>query len=62
MRTELLQILRDHQAWGSESAKVDIFLHEGLIDDAITAVNNLSYYQSELIRRVMETTITQRPD
>lgn len=62
VRAELLQILRNHRAWGSESAKVDIFLHEGLIDSAITAVNDLGYYQAGLIRRVMEAAISQRPE
>jgi uncharacterized Zn finger protein len=62
MQAELLTTLRNHQLWGSEQAKVDIFLQEGLIDNAITAVKNLSDYQSELVKRVMTAALTQRPD
>jgi uncharacterized Zn finger protein len=61
-RQDLLQTLRNLTAWGVEDAKVDIFLHEGLIDSAITTVKDLSYYASPLIHRVMDAAISQRPD
>jgi len=62
MRVELLQILRQHQGWDSDSAKVDIFLQEGLLDDAIVAVKDLGYYQADLVKRVMAAALNQRPD
>jgi uncharacterized Zn finger protein len=58
----LLQILRNHAAWGTQTAKVDIFLHEGLIDDAIAIVNELSSYYDEIIHRVMKAAIPHNPD
>lgn len=62
VRNELLQLLRQHSSWDSESAKVDIFLQEGLLEDAITTVKDLGYYQGELVRQVMAAAINQRPD
>lgn len=62
VKAELLAHLRTHSGWGISKTKVDIFLHEELIDDAIATVSNLSYYQEELIRRVMEKAIGSRPD
>lgn len=62
MRMELLQLLRQHQGWDSHPAKVDIFLQEGLLDDAIAAVKDLGYYQAELVKRVMAAALNQRPD
>ncbi|MBD2608618.1 SWIM zinc finger domain-containing protein [Scytonema hofmannii FACHB-248] len=61
-KSELLQILRNHAAWGTQTAKVDIFLHEGLIDDAIAIVNELSSYYDEIIHRVMKAAIPHNPD
>jgi uncharacterized Zn finger protein len=62
LRKELLQTLRNRQALGCEAAKVDIFLHEKLIDSAITAVKDLSYYRAPLVHRVMAVAIAERPD
>ena len=62
MRVELLQILRQHQGWDSHPAKVDIFLQEGLLDDAIAAVKDLGYYQADLVKRVMAAALNERPD
>ena len=62
VRTDLLEHLHKHQAWGGEQARVDIFLHEGLIDSAIKAVSNLGYYQSELVYRVMDAAMAAHPD
>jgi uncharacterized Zn finger protein len=61
VKTDLLKIIRTHGSWGRESAKVDIFLHEGLIDDAIAIVSELSSYYSELIHRVMDAAISHNP-
>lgn len=62
VKLELLNALRDGKNWGLSEAKVDIFLHEGLIDDAIAAVSNLSSYESAQIHRVMKEAIAYRPD
>ncbi len=62
VRAELLQVLRQHQGWNSNPAKVDIFLQEGLLDEAIAAVKDLGYYQADLVKRVMAAALNQRPD
>ncbi|WP_179198008.1 SWIM zinc finger domain-containing protein [Nostoc sp. T09] len=61
IKTELLQIIRTSGGWGRESAKVDIFLHEGLIDDAIKIVNELNYYHDDLVHQVMDAAISHNP-
>lgn len=62
VRAELLQVLRQHQGWDSASAKVDVFLQEELLDDAIAAVKDLGYYQADLVKQVMAAVLNQRPD
>ena len=54
LRTELLQSLRETDSWRAESAKVNVFLKEGLIEDAIVIVNDLSSYHTQLIFKVMD--------
>ncbi|MEH2169155.1 MAG: SWIM zinc finger family protein [Nostoc sp.] len=61
VKTDLLRIVRTYNGWGTESAKVDIFLHEGLIDDAIAIASELSSDRSELIHRVMDAAIPHNP-
>ncbi|WP_175586650.1 SWIM zinc finger family protein [Nostoc sp. UIC 10630] len=61
VKIDLLRIIRTYSGWGTESAKVDIFLHEGLIDDAIAIASELSSYYSELIHRVMNAAIPHNP-
>lgn len=56
-RPALLEHLRTTQA---TEAKVDIFLREQLIDDAIAAVKDSYGYM--LLERVMDAAITSRPD
>ncbi len=62
VKQDLLQTLRSQPDWGMQTAKVDIFLHEGLIDDAIKTVERDTYYASELVHRVMEAAVSHRPD
>lgn len=62
VKADMLATLRASPRWETQQAKVDIFLHEGLLDDAITTVSGQSAYNSQLIHRVMAATITQRPD
>ncbi|MFN6563585.1 MAG: SWIM zinc finger domain-containing protein [Nostoc sp. ChiSLP01] len=61
LKTDLLRIIRSYGGWGTESAKVDILLHEGLIDDAIAIASELSSYDSDLIYRVMDAAIAHNP-
>lgn len=62
IRPELLTALRLSHDWQAPEAKVDIFLHEGLIGDAIAAVRSDSYYRSELVHRVMDAAVVTHPD
>ena len=61
VKTDLLRIVRTYNGWGTESAKVDIFLYEGLIDDAIAIASELSSDRSELIHRVMDAAMSHNP-
>ncbi len=62
IKPDLLQTLRQSQEWDAREAKVDIFLHEGLLDDAIQAVRSDNYYRSELVHRVMQAAMSTHPD
>lgn len=62
IKPDLLKIIRSVDNWGIQPAKVDIFLHEGLIDDAIATVSELTYYHTDLIHRVMQAAIPHKPD
>jgi uncharacterized Zn finger protein len=62
VKEDLLKVLRTYRNWGAETAKVDIFLYEGLIEDAIAIVNDLSSYQSDLIQRVMDAAVPNHPN
>jgi uncharacterized Zn finger protein len=53
-------LLADLRRSHSAAAKVDIFLHEGLIDDAIAAVTD--GYSYGLLERVIDAAIATRPD
>ncbi|MFC1716584.1 SWIM zinc finger domain-containing protein, partial [Candidatus Poribacteria bacterium] len=59
LREELLAHLRQTKSWYSEP-QVNIFLHEGLIDDAISALG--SYTNYSLVERVADAAISERPD
>ncbi|MFP4346012.1 MAG: SWIM zinc finger domain-containing protein [Anaerolineales bacterium] len=59
LRQELLDLLRRREATGSGST-IDIFLHEGLVDDAIAALGEWAYYDT--VARVADAAIEQRPD
>jgi uncharacterized Zn finger protein len=62
IKLDLLKTLRQDREWGAEQAKVDIFLHENLLDDAIQTVRSDNYYRSELVLRVMQAAVAHRPD
>ena len=59
---ELLTQLRSEPNSLDARAKAAIFLEEGLIDDAISAVDQLSSYQSDIIHPVMDAAVAHRPD
>ena len=62
VQPDLLKNLRHSQHWGADQAKVDIFLEENLIEDAIAAVTDMSSYSSDLIHRVMDTAMQTQPE
>lgn len=62
VKPDLLATLRNAVGWGLSTAKIDIFLHEGEIDDAIATANDLSSYESHLIHRVMDAALSTHPD
>ena len=59
LRAELLDHLRQTTSYYPQ-AQVEIFLHEGLIDDAIAAVEETTSYQ--LIEPVVDAAIKSHPD
>jgi uncharacterized Zn finger protein len=58
-RAALLDALRQSKSF-YQSGKVDVFLHEGLIDDAIAVVESSTDYK--LIERVVAAALASRPD
>jgi uncharacterized Zn finger protein len=60
VKADLLKHLRQTNAYVGE-AKIDIFLHEGRLDDAIATVSGAHYYGSGL-HRVMDAALATRPD
>ncbi|MEG4989525.1 SWIM zinc finger domain-containing protein [Microcoleus sp. BR0-C5] len=62
VKANLLATLKSDRSWGVSEAQVDIFLYEGLIEDAIAVADGLSGYESALIHRVMGAAIAHRPD
>ncbi|MBR8830434.1 MAG: hypothetical protein N5P05_000096 [Chroococcopsis gigantea SAG 12.99] len=66
LKEDLLDYLRSYEGWGSgiDKAKVNIFLHEGLVSDAIAVVDKKAgyYYDSDLVRQVMDSAISEYPD
>jgi uncharacterized Zn finger protein len=59
IRDKLLASLRDHKSsWGDN--RIDIFLHEGLIDDAIDAISD--YSNAEVLQTVLDAALHQRPE
>lgn len=62
IKVELLTNLRSQTGWATHKAKVDVFLHEGFIDEAIEIVTDFSSYDSSIVHQVMEAAISHRPD
>jgi uncharacterized Zn finger protein len=59
LRDGLLEHLRELETWPSEP-RVRIFLHEGLIDDAIAGLG--SYVGYSLLEDVVDAAVSERPD
>jgi len=59
LRQELLETLRQQTGYASQ-ASIEIFLHEGLIDDAIRALGNYPHYST--VELVVNAAIESRPD
>jgi uncharacterized Zn finger protein len=62
LQQELLTTLQGLSDHVHAEAKVAIFLQEGLIDAAISTVDQLSSYQSEVIHSVMDAAVPHRPE
>jgi uncharacterized Zn finger protein len=61
LQLDLLQHLRTMDSWSYSEAKVQIFLREGLVDDAISNVTD-SYARANLIQVVMDAAIAYQPE
>ena len=61
LKETLLTNLREEHRFAVRAA-VDIFLHEGLLEDAIEIVDRWSSYDSSPIQQVMEAAMAKRPD
>ncbi|MEM8830610.1 MAG: SWIM zinc finger family protein [Cyanobacteria bacterium P01_G01_bin.19] len=62
IKPELLATLADYHSWGAEDAKVNIYLHEGMVDKAIAIVDNFSYYGNRSVKKVMDAAVNTHPD
>jgi len=58
-KTALLEYARTTQSYETQG-KIDVFLHEGLIDDAIAALG--SYASHTIIAQVVDVAIKERPE
>ena len=61
LQPDLLQHLRTMDNWSHAEAKVQIFLDEGSIDDAIATVND-RYTSGNLMQLVMDAAMSHRPE
>jgi uncharacterized Zn finger protein len=61
VRERVLSMLRSSGGWGTTGGRIDIFLHEGMLDNAIALVEE-PYAQSDDLLRVMNAALSERPD
>jgi uncharacterized Zn finger protein len=61
LQLDLLQHLRTMDNWSHAEAKVQIFLSESFVDDAISTVTD-SYARANLIQVVMDAAMTYQPE
>jgi len=62
LQQEMLTALRQDTSSLTAKAKAAIFLEEGLINDAIVTVEQLSSYQLDAIQSVMDAAVSHRPE
>ena len=62
IKEELLASLATYEGWSAREAKVNIYIHEGMVDKAIEVVDNLTFYGNNFVHKVMDAAITTNPD
>ena len=62
IKGELLNSLAKNDSWRTADAKVDIYLYEHTIEEAIAVVDDLGYYYGSLVARVMDAAIATHSD
>ncbi len=62
IKQEVLAALAENTAWGAKTAKVNIYIYEGLINKAIPLVENLGYNKQSLVLKVMDAAMQTHPD
>ena len=62
IKPELLTALERDDSWQTIKAKVDIYLHESMLEKAIAAVDDLGYYSGRSVAKVMDAAIATHPD
>ncbi|WP_096598021.1 SWIM zinc finger family protein [Calothrix sp. NIES-2100] len=62
LKSELLELLRINSDWESLLDKVEIFLYEQSVEDAIKIVSDFCADYADLIHRVMDAAISKQPD
>ncbi|MEL6493981.1 MAG: SWIM zinc finger family protein [Cyanobacteria bacterium J06623_7] len=62
IKPELLTALAKNDSWHSAKAKIDIYLHESMIDQAIAVIDDLGIYHGRSVHRVMDAAIATHPD
>ena len=61
-KAKILADFRSTDDWRIKYAKVEIFLHEGLVEDAIATVTKIDSFPEGLIHQVMDAAINSYPD
>ena len=62
VKAELLKALQTSDSWRTEQAKIDIYLHEGLLEDAIATIKTHPFCSELLVRRVLQAATESQPD
>ena len=62
IKLKLLVALDTHGNWSADKAKIDIYLYEHQIEQAIAIVDAAAYFPHRLVHRVMNAAISTNPD
>jgi len=62
IKEELLAALVSYKSWQSEEAKINIYLHEGMVDEEIAVVDDFTFYSNNSVHKVMDAAIETNPD